>query len=89
MRVMVLVKASKESEAGVMPGEKILTEMGAFNEELVKAGLMLAGELYSPKSIFLRSVDLYNRSCIRAMELARFWLSLKMSRASLSLIYWD
>ncbi len=44
MRVMVLVKASKESESGVMPGEKLLTEMGAFNEELVKAGLMLADE---------------------------------------------
>ena len=44
MRVMVIVKASKESEAGVMPDEKMLTEMGAFNEELVKAGVMLAGE---------------------------------------------
>jgi hypothetical protein len=44
MRVMVIVKASKESEAGVLPDEKILTEMGKFNEELVKAGVMLAGE---------------------------------------------
>ena len=44
MRVMVIVKASKESEAGAMPDEKMLTEMGAFNEELVKAGVMLAGE---------------------------------------------
>ena len=44
MRVMVLVKASKESEAGVLPDEKILAEMGKFNEELVKAGVMLAGE---------------------------------------------
>ena len=44
MRVMVIVKASKESESGAMPDEKILTEMGAFNEELVKAGVMLAGE---------------------------------------------
>jgi hypothetical protein len=44
MRVMVIVKASKESEAGAMPDQKILTEMGAFNEELVKAGIMLAGE---------------------------------------------
>jgi hypothetical protein len=41
---MVLVKASKESEAGVLPDEKLLTEMGKFNEELVKAGVMLAGE---------------------------------------------
>jgi hypothetical protein len=44
MRVMVIVPASKESEAGVLPDAKILTEMGKFNEELVKAGVMLAGE---------------------------------------------
>ncbi|MGE3074534.1 MAG: YciI family protein [Dehalococcoidia bacterium] len=44
MRVMVMVKATKESEQGVMPSEQLLTEMGAYNEELVKAGIMLAGE---------------------------------------------
>ena len=44
MRVMVLVKATKESEAGEMPSQELLTEMGKFNEELVKAGVMLAGE---------------------------------------------
>lgn len=44
MRVMVIVKASAESEAGVTPNETMLTEMGKFNEELVKAGVMLAGE---------------------------------------------
>ena len=44
MRVMVIVKASKESESGAAPDSKILTEMGAFNEELVKAGVMLSGE---------------------------------------------
>ena len=44
MRVMVIVKANKDSEAGVMPSEKMLTDMGKFNEELVKAGVMLAGE---------------------------------------------
>lgn len=44
MRVMVIVKASKESEAGVLPDAKILTEMGKFNEQLVKNGIMLAGE---------------------------------------------
>jgi hypothetical protein len=44
MRVMVIVKASKESESGAMPDEKILTAMGNYNEELVKAGIMLAGE---------------------------------------------
>jgi hypothetical protein len=44
MRFMVIVKASKQSEAGVLPDEKALTEMGKYNEELVKAGVMLAGE---------------------------------------------
>jgi len=44
MRVMVIVKASKESEAGVLPTKKLLTEMGKYNEELVKAGIMLAAE---------------------------------------------
>lgn len=44
MRFMVIVKASKESEAGGLPDEKMLTEMGKFNEELAKAGVMLAGE---------------------------------------------
>jgi hypothetical protein len=47
---MVIVKASKESEAGEMPSEKILTDMGKFNEELVKAGVMLAGEGLHPSS---------------------------------------
>ena len=44
MRFMVIVKANKDSEAGVLPDQRILTEMGKFNEELVKAGVMLAGE---------------------------------------------
>jgi hypothetical protein len=44
MRVMVIVKANQDSEAGVLPSEKLLTEMGKFNEELVKAGVMLDGE---------------------------------------------
>ncbi len=44
MRFMVIVKANKDSEAGVMPSEKMLTEMGKFNEELVKAGVMLAAD---------------------------------------------
>src|SRR5438876_7006172 len=44
MRFMVIVKANKDSEAGVMPTEAMLTNMGKFNEELVKAGVMLAGE---------------------------------------------
>jgi hypothetical protein len=47
---MVLVKASEESEAGAMPSEEILAEMGKFNEELVKAGVMLAGEGLHPTS---------------------------------------
>jgi hypothetical protein len=50
MRFMVLVKASEESEAGVMPREEELAEMGKFNEELVKAGVMLAGEGLHPTS---------------------------------------
>ena len=50
MRFMVLVKASKESEAGVLPDKRILTEMGKFNEELVKAGVMLAGDGLHPSS---------------------------------------
>ena len=44
MRVMVVVKANKESEAGILPNTEILTKMGKYNEELVKAGVMLAGE---------------------------------------------
>src|SRR5688500_1383131 len=50
MRVLVIVKASKESEAGVFPSEKELTDMTAFNEQLVKAGVMLAGEGLHPSS---------------------------------------
>jgi hypothetical protein len=50
MRVMVIVKASRESEAGQMPSEKILTDMGKFNEELVKAGVMQAGDGLHPSS---------------------------------------
>ena len=50
MRVMVLIKASKDSEAGVMPDEKLLAAMGAYNEELVNAGIMLAGEGLHPSS---------------------------------------
>lgn len=48
MRFMILIKATKDSEAGVMPSEQLLTEMGKFNEELVKAGVMLAGEGLHP-----------------------------------------
>jgi hypothetical protein len=47
---MVIIKANKESEAGVLPDEKLLTEMGRYNEELVKAGVMLAGEGLHPSS---------------------------------------
>lgn len=50
MRVMVIMKADENSEAGVMPSEKLLTEMGNYNEELVKAGVMLAGEGLHPSS---------------------------------------
>ena len=50
MRFMVIVKANKDSEAGVLPSEKMLADMGKFNEELVKAGVMLAGEGLQPTS---------------------------------------
>jgi hypothetical protein len=50
MRVMVIIKATEESEAGVMPSEQLLTDMMKFNEELVKAGVMLAGEGLHPSS---------------------------------------
>jgi hypothetical protein len=50
MRFMVMVKASKDSEAGVMPSQELLTEMGKYNEELAKAGVMLAGEGLHPSS---------------------------------------
>ncbi|HVH55087.1 MAG TPA: YciI family protein [Vicinamibacterales bacterium] len=50
MRVMVLIKADKNTEAGAMPSEQLLKEMGAFNEELVKAGIMLDGEGLKPSS---------------------------------------
>src|SRR2546426_7874847 len=50
MRFMVIVKANEDSEAGVMPSKKMLTEMGEFNEELAKAGVMLAGDGLHPSS---------------------------------------
>jgi hypothetical protein len=50
MRVMVIVKASKESEAGVLPDTELLTKMGKYNEQLVKAGVMLAGDGLQPSS---------------------------------------
>ncbi|APW61517.1 YciI family protein [Paludisphaera borealis] len=50
MRFMVIIKANKDTEAGVMPSEQLLTEMGKFNEELVNAGVMLAGDGLHPSS---------------------------------------
>jgi hypothetical protein len=50
MRFMILIKANTDTEAGVLPSEQLLTEMGKFNEELVKAGVMLAGEGLQPSS---------------------------------------
>ena len=60
MRVMVCVKATEESEAGVMPSEQLLTEMGKFNEELVKAGVLLAGVPFV--GVFLMGVPLAGAS---------------------------
>jgi hypothetical protein len=54
MRFMVMIKANKDTEAGVMPSEQLLTQMGKYNEELVKAGIMLAGEGLHPSSKGIR-----------------------------------
>jgi hypothetical protein len=54
MRFMVIVKANEKSEAGALPSERVLSEMGKFNEELVKAGVMLAGEGLKPSSTGVR-----------------------------------
>ena len=54
MKVMVIVKANQESEAGTLPSERLLTEMGKFNEELVDAGMMLAGEGLHPTARSVR-----------------------------------
>ena len=81
MRVMVLVKANGDSEAGVMPTEQELTDMGNYNEELVKAGVMLAGEGLHPSSKGARVVFSGDRRTVidgpftEAKELvAGFWL---------------
>jgi hypothetical protein len=64
MRVMVIVKATQKSEAGVMPGEELLAAMGRYNEELVKAGVMLAGEGLQPSSKGKRMVFSSGRKTI-------------------------
>ena len=56
MRFMVIVKASRDSEAGVMPDQKIIAEMGKFNEQLVNAGIMLVGEGLHPSSKGARAI---------------------------------
>jgi len=81
MRFMVIVKATPDSEAGVMPSKQLLTEMGKFNEELVKAGIMLAGEGLHPSSKGVRVRFSGNRRTVidgpfaETKELiAGFWL---------------
>ena len=81
MRCMVIVKATSDSEAGVMPGKELLTAMGKFNEELVKAGIMLAGEGLHPSSKGVRVRFSGNRRTVidgpfaETKELiAGFWL---------------
>src|SRR5258707_5150025 len=81
MRVMVIIKANKDSEAGVLPDAKFLTEMGKYNEELVKAGVMLAGEGLYPSSKGVRVRFSGEKSTVidgpftEAKELiAGFWL---------------
>jgi hypothetical protein len=81
MRFMIMIKADKTTEAGGLPDEKILTEMGKFNEELVKAGVMLAGEGLQPSSKGARvkfsgeNVTVTDGPFSEAKELiAGFWL---------------
>jgi hypothetical protein len=81
MRFMVIVKASKDSEAGVMPTQEMLTEMGKFNEELVKAGVMLAGEGLHASSKGKRVKFSKNKRTVRVGPFAKpkeliagFWL---------------
>jgi hypothetical protein len=88
MRFMVIVKANKDSEAGVLPDEKILTEMTKFNEELVKAGAMLAGEGLHPSSKGTRIKFSGNKKTVtdgpfaETKELvAGFWLLQMKSKA--------
>ena len=81
MRFMVIVKATAESEAGVMPDEKLLADMGKFNEELARAGIMLAGDGLKPSSNGVRVV--FNGSSRRVVDgpfaetkelVAGFWI---------------
>ena len=81
MRFMIMIKADKTTEAGALPDEKLLTEMGKFNEELVKAGVMLAGEGLHPSSRGARvkfsgeKVTVVDGPFSEAKELiAGFWL---------------
>jgi hypothetical protein len=81
MRVMVIVKATKNSEAGVMPSEKLLADMGKYNEELVRAGIMLGGEGLHPSSMGKRvrfsggKRDVIDGPFAEAKELiAGYWL---------------
>ena len=88
MRFMVLVKADKQSEAGVLPDQKILAEMGKYNEELVNAGVMLAGEGLQPSSKGARvrfsggKTTVIDGPFAEAKELiAGFWLGEVKSKA--------
>ena len=88
MRFMIIMKADKTTEAGGLPDEKILTEMGKFNEELVKAGVMLAGEGLHPSSKGARvkfsggKVSVIDGPFSEAKELvAGFWLWQVKSKA--------
>jgi hypothetical protein len=79
MRVMVIIKATKDSEAGVMPGEQLLTDMGNYNEELVKAGIMQAGEGLQPSSKGVRVRFTGNETSVvpgpfTGEMIAGFWL---------------
>ncbi|HVG25401.1 MAG TPA: YciI family protein [Thermoanaerobaculia bacterium] len=79
MRVMVIIEATKNSEAGVMPGEQLLTDMGNFNEQLVNAGIMQAGEGLHPTSKGARVRFTGNETTVEhgpfdGSHIAGFWL---------------
>ena len=71
MRFMVLIKATEDSEAGVMPSEQLLTEMGQFNEEFVKAGVMLAGDSPPANMRSLRTGTTSLRLRVRSIKYGR------------------
>ena len=88
MRFMVIVKADKDSEAGVMPSTELLTAMGKFNEEMVKAGVMLAGEGLHPSSKGARVGYTGNERSVSRWSLRPDWRSRRRLLADRDEIAW-